>query len=163
MRTSILLLLSLLLLGVAVGGWAEQKTRAPGVGTDAGELASHQAFLKDYRDQLLAEAGKGKLYRGLMYRFSESALKVLDDDPELMCQAKALIEANKEAVSDAVNGDKQVFVYRAEEVLPFLRAYAKKAPFFVKIMTHVLIRKIEKKQKKGELLLVSDRPIQSTR
>jgi hypothetical protein len=62
-------------------------------------------LLRQYRNEFLIKTAKGKLYTRLLYNRSEKALQVLLQNPELMMEAKHLIEANKDAVSEVLNGN----------------------------------------------------------
>lgn len=62
-------------------------------------------LLRRYRDAVLATVPKGKLYTDLLYNSSQEALDVLLTNPALMWEAKALIKANKDEVSQVLKGN----------------------------------------------------------
>lgn len=106
---------------------------------------SDLALLRHYRDEFLTKTKKGKLYTGFLYKNSEDALKVLLNNPQLMLQAKELIDANKDAVSEVLNGNTG-FIYNTDEILSFLRAFAKKAPLSLKVLAYLVRREMLKKR-----------------
>jgi hypothetical protein len=121
---------------------------------------SDRALFRQYRDDFLTRAKKGKLYTKLAFMISEKALAVFDDNPQLMPQAKELIEANKERAIDGLNEEAAYSIQKGDEVISFLQVYSKEAPPLLKILTYLLRKEIEKKQKKGELSFVSDQKTQ---
>jgi hypothetical protein len=82
-------------------------------------------LLRRYRDEFLAKTPIGKWYTDILYESSDEALEVLLRNPGLMSQAKVLIEANRDAVLDVLNGNEGV-IYNTDEIVDFLEAYAKK-------------------------------------
>ena len=113
---------------------------------------SDLTLLRQYRDEFLIKTTKGKLYTKLLYNLSEEALQVLLQNPELMMEAKHLIEANKGAVSEALNGYVGV-IYNTDEIVSFLKAYAKKSPPDLKLLANLIRWEMLMKQKQGEPFL----------
>ncbi len=107
-------------------------------------------LLRQYRDKILSRTTKGRMYEILIYKSSDEALKVLLDNPELMLEAKYLIEANKDAVSEVLNGNEGV-IYNTDEIISFLHAYALKAPPALKILALTIKRDMLKEQGRGGL------------
>jgi hypothetical protein len=123
--------------------------------TEPDDSLSDLGVLRQYRDDFLTRAKKGKLYTKLAFKISEKALRVLSDNPELMPQAMRLIEANKDAAIEGLNGETNFVIYNGDEVISFLHDYSKKAPLLLKFLTYLLRKEILKKQKKGELVFAS--------
>ena len=113
---------------------------------------SHLALLRQYRNEFLTKTTKGKLYTDLLYKASEEALEVLLSDPELLLQAKDLIDANKDAVSEVLNGNEGV-IYNTDEIISFLDAYADKSPPALKILANMVKSDMLRKQSQGKLFL----------
>lgn len=109
-------------------------------------------LLRQYRDEILSKTTKGKRYKTLLYLSSEEALEVLLDNPELILEAKDLIEANKDAVSEVLNGNEDV-IYNTDGIICFLDAYAKKSPPVLKILANMVKRDMLRKQRQGKLFL----------
>ncbi len=107
-------------------------------------------MMRQYRNEILSKTNTGKLYVEELYKNSEEALKVLNDNPELMNRAGELIQANKDAVADVLaqgNGT----IYDADAITNFLADYAKASPpdlrFLVnKVRVDMKKHKQEKKQ-----------------
>ena len=109
-------------------------------------------LLRQYRDEFLIKTTKGKLYTKLLYNRSEKALQVLLANPELMMEAKHLIEANKDAVSDVLNGNEGV-IYNTDEIVSFLKAYARKSPPGLKILANMIRSNMLTNQRQGKPFL----------
>jgi hypothetical protein len=107
-------------------------------------------LLREYRDEVLTQTAKGRRYKEKLYRYSEKALAVLNENPALMVQAKALIDANKEAVWDVINGD-EGYIYNTQEIATFLDAYAKKAPPGLELLAKMVKRHMLNNKRKGKL------------
>jgi hypothetical protein len=108
--------------------------------------------LRQYRDEFLTKTPKGKLYTRLLYKRSEKALQVLLQNPELMMEANYLIDTNKDAVIQVLNGNEGV-IYNTDEIVSFLKAYARKSPPGLKLLTNVVKRGMLAKQKQGKPFL----------
>ncbi len=109
-------------------------------------------LLREYRDQLLTKTETGALYTELLYESSEEALEVLIDHPELMSRARDLIEANREAVAEVLNGSQGV-IDNTDEVVSFLEDYADVSPPALKALANMVKTEILKKQEGGETFL----------
>ena len=177
-RKSVLVLILFLSLGLAAHTWAaashgDPPASAARLGNDAAVSDEHcdqtlttditlvgytsdLAYLRQFRDQMLDRAKKGKFRTRIVYIISEKGLKVLHKNPHMIPRARHLIEANQSAISEAINGSPSFVVYDGDEVVAFLHDYSQKAPLFLKILTCMLRRSIVKRQKKGELIFVSD-------
>jgi hypothetical protein len=107
-------------------------------------------LLREYRDAILSKKAKGRRFKRLLYKNSEEALTVLLDNPELIVQLKALIDANKGAVQDVTLGYRGI-IYNIDEIAAFLDAYTKKAPPRLRFLAKVVKRQMLKKQRKGKL------------
>lgn len=130
---------------VECGGWARAHTALFATPSDLG-------LFRRYRDEFLAKTGKGKLYTTSLYKRSEEALQVLLSNPELMSQASYLIEANRDAVSEVLNGHEGV-IYDTDEIVAFLNAYAKKSPMALKVLAYVVKWDMLIKRRWGETFL----------
>ena len=113
---------------------------------------SDLTLLRQYRDEFLSKTTKGKLYTKLLYNCSEKALQVLLRNPELLMEAKHLIEANKDAVSEVLNGNEGV-IYNTDEIVSFLKAYAKKSPPDLKLLAITVEKEMLRQQRQGEKFL----------
>jgi hypothetical protein len=113
---------------------------------------SDLTLLRQYRDEFLIKTIKGKLYTKLLYNRSEEALQVLLQNPELMMEAKHLIEANKDAVSDVLHGNEGV-IYNTDEIVSFLKAYARKSPPGLKLLAITVEKEMLRQQRQGEKFL----------
>jgi hypothetical protein len=112
--------------------------------------SSDLELFRQYRDERLTSTADGRKYNTLLYRFSRQALQVFLRNPELMAQAKSLIEANRGAVMDVRNGDEGV-IYNTAEIADFLDAYARKSPPGLKILAHLVRWDMLRKQRQGQL------------
>jgi hypothetical protein len=116
------------------------------------ESTSDLETLREYRDEILSKKARGRLYRKLLYKNSEEALEVLLDNPELILQAKYLFETNKDAVFDVLNGKKGV-IHNTDEIIAFLKAFAKKSPPRLKALAKLVKKGMLRKKRKGKLFL----------
>ncbi|GEM_PF-571664 len=91
------------------------------------EDTTNLTVLRKYRDSFLAKRLDGKFYTVLLYRNSQEALMVLLDNPDLMEEAKGLIERNKGAVSSVIRGETGV-ISNTAEIGSFLTRFARKSP-----------------------------------
>lgn len=140
--------------------WYFQEDGSPNFGPCLWETAYSTLFdslselelLRQYRDEILSKTTKGEMYKTLLYMNSEEALEVLLDNPELMLEAKYLIEANKDAVSEVLNGNEGV-IYNTDEIVSFLDTYAKNSPPALKTLAYMVKMNMSKKQKEGKLFL----------
>jgi Zn-dependent metalloprotease len=113
---------------------------------------SDLGLIRRYRDEFLTKTRKGRLYTTSLYKRSEVALEVLVANPELMLQAKDLIKANRDAVSEVLNGNEGV-IYNTDEIVSFLNAYAEKSPMALKILAYVVKWEMLIKRRRGETFL----------
>jgi hypothetical protein len=116
------------------------------------DSSSDLDMLREYRDEILSKKARGRLYKKLLYKNSEDALEVLLDNPELIAQARDLIEANKDAIFDVLNGDVGV-IYNTDEIIAFLKAFGKKSPRRLKALTKLVKKGMLRKKRKGKLFL----------
>lgn len=108
------------------------------------------ALMRQYRDKVLSRTKVGKRYTNLLYQSSDEALKVLLSNPELMLKAKDLIYANILAVDDVIHGQEGI-IYNTDEIAIFLDAYAKEAPFRLRLLAKMVKWQMLNKQRKGKL------------
>jgi outer membrane protein assembly factor BamB len=108
--------------------------------------------MRQYRDVILAKSRIGKIYTKMLYRNSEKAMKVLMDNPELMREARGLIEANKDAIREVLKGNEGI-VDNTDNILSFLDAYAKKSPPGLKFLIAVVKWDIRNKQRMSKPFL----------
>ncbi|MBC8229524.1 hypothetical protein H8E77_08260 [bacterium] len=113
---------------------------------------SELELFRRYRDELLVKSDQGKQYTDSLYKYSEEALSVLLNNPHLMRKAQSLIEANKDAVSEVLDGNAGV-IHNTDEIISFLAAYARKSPPALKVLAHMVRKEMLKKQKQDELFL----------
>lgn len=114
--------------------------------------SSDLELLRQYRDKILSKSTRGRMYKTLLYKNSEKALEVFLDNPELILEAKYLIETNEDAVLGILNGDEGV-VYNINEIISFLDEYAEKSPLALKILAKMVKIEMIKKQKQDKLFL----------
>jgi hypothetical protein len=117
---------------------------------DQNRHASDVAQMKQYRDEFLSRTKKGKFRTLLAYKISEKALEVLDENPELLPQARELAGANIDGALQALNEEADFSSQNSEEIISFLDSYAEKAPLLLKIGTLMLKRKVIKRQKRAQ-------------
>lgn len=109
-------------------------------------------LFRAYRDQHLLRDGKGRLFTQWLYSSSDEALDVLLENPELMAEAKSLIEINKGAVKEALNG-KTGTIRNTEEIIAFIDAYAQEAPPRLKALSHLIKAHIALQRKMAQTFL----------
>jgi hypothetical protein len=114
--------------------------------------ANQLEIMRAYRDDVLSRTASGRKYTGWLYQNSKEALEVLLGNPELMAQAKGLIDANKDAVSKVIDGYEGI-IYNSEEIVAFLDAYAGKAPPVLKALAKLVKWDMLRKRRRGELFL----------
>jgi immune inhibitor A len=107
---------------------------------------------RDYRDEFLNRTSKGKFYTYWLYQNSAEALEVLRNNPELMTAANSLIAANKDAVSNVLDGSEGI-IYNTDEIVAFLDAYAKKAPPALKVLAKLIKWDMLRKKRREDLFL----------
>jgi hypothetical protein len=113
---------------------------------------SDLGLLQRYRDEVLNKTKNGSRYTNLLYRHSQEALEVLLFNPRLMLRAKALIEANRDAVSQVLNG-MEGMIHDTEEIVTFLDALAAKSPAGLRSLAVRVKSEMLRKQKRGEPFL----------
>jgi hypothetical protein len=114
------------------------------------DSSSDLELLQQYRDEILSNTTRGKIYKKLLYKFSEQALEVLLSNPDLMEQIKILTDDNIDAVKDVLDGY-EGNIYNTDEIVTFLDAYAKKSPPILKILAYIVRWDILRTQRRGEL------------
>jgi protein-tyrosine phosphatase len=107
-------------------------------------------LLRQYRDEILANTTRGVIYKTLLYKFSKQALEVMLSNPELMLQAKDLIDAKTYAVLDVLDGYEGI-IYNTDEIVSFLDTYAQKSPPILKILAYIVKWDMLRKQRREEL------------
>ncbi|MHC4478945.1 MAG: hypothetical protein ACYTEL_25235 [Planctomycetota bacterium] len=114
--------------------------------------ANQLEIMRAYRDDVLSVTASGRKYTGWLYQNSKGALAVLVGNPELMAQAKVLIDANIDAVSNVIDGYEGI-IYNTDEIVAFLDAYAGKAPPVLKALARLVKWDMLRKQRRGGLFL----------
>jgi len=114
------------------------------------DSSSDLELLREYRDDILTKTARGRKYKNRLYKHSEKALAVFRKNPELAAQAKDIIYANILAVDDVIHGQEGI-IYNTDEIAVFLDAYAKAAPFRLKLLAKIVKWHMRKKQRKGKL------------
>jgi len=132
------------------------KIRARSTWTEAymamfADSADLQTFRR-YRDGVLARDKAGKFYKEVLYDYSAQALAVLEDNPNLMQRASALIEAHKNAVARAQDGEEAV-IHNSGEVADFLERFAQESPPELNVLAYVLRWEILEHHRHGERFL----------
>lgn len=116
------------------------------------ETRSDLELLRRYRDEILMSMKKGRLFTRLLYSSSEEALKVLNDNPQLMTQASNLIRANIDAVYQVLNGGVGV-VHNTDEIISFLTAYGSKSPPPIRNLAKRVIMNMREYKNRKKLFL----------
>jgi Zn-dependent metalloprotease len=116
------------------------------------ESPSDLGLLRRYRDEFLAKTRKGRLYTTWLYKRSEEALQVLLANPELLFEAAYLINTNRDAVSEHMEGSEGV-IHNTDEIVSFLNAYAEKSPVALRILAYVVKWDMLIKRRRGETFL----------
>jgi Zn-dependent metalloprotease len=101
------------------------------------DTPSDLKLMRQYRDDELTKTDRGRLYARLLYQSSDSALEVLNNNPELRAQAAELISANKGAIADVLAGGEGV-IYNTDKIVAFLGAYAQKSPPGLKFLANLV-------------------------
>jgi hypothetical protein len=128
-------------------------TQPVGWPTSYGALFEDRSLLelmREYRDEFLNKSFEGKLYTGFLYQMSDEALNVLIQNPDLMFEAKYLIEPNREAIVATLDGEEGM-IYNTDEIISFLEAYAANSPPDLKTFVTLTKRKMVRRQEEGEL------------
>jgi hypothetical protein len=110
------------------------------------------ALLRQYRDEVLSNDPRGKVYKDQLYDNSDAALTVLMDNPELLAQARNLINANMGAVVQVLQGHEGT-VYDPEEVLAFLQSFEEQSPPQLKALINVVQKEMRHSQRQNETFL----------
>jgi len=114
--------------------------------------SSDLALLRQYRDDFLTRTYQGRFYTGLLYKNSKEALKVLLDNPELMIEARHLINVNKDAVLDLMESNEGV-IHNTDEILSFLKTFARKSPPALRFVANLIRLEMRIRQKWGKPFL----------
>jgi hypothetical protein len=109
-------------------------------------------LLREYRDSFLTKTLEGRLYTTLLYQNSKKALDVLLDNPELMQEAKNLIQVNRGAVEAVLDGNEGT-IYNSDEIASFLSTFARKAPADLSLLAIAVKKEMIQKQKQGKKFL----------
>ncbi|GAX60611.1 subtilisin-like serine protease [Candidatus Scalindua japonica] len=107
-------------------------------------------LLQRYRDESLSKTNIGKLLTKLFYMVSAKAVETLNDNPELIAEARSLIDKNRKDVSDVLDGRDGV-IYNTDEIVSFLSNYANDSPPLLKVILNVIKKDMLQKKKRGEL------------
>jgi hypothetical protein len=124
--------------------------RWPELYTQLFDAPSDITLMRQYRDKVLSRTKKGRIYKKLLYKHSDEAIGVLLSNPELVLQAKNIINTNTDAVSEILDGYEGI-IYNTEEIAAFLDAYAREAPFRLKLLTKMVKRHMLRQQRRGKL------------
>lgn len=116
-------------------------------------LFGDQATLKlfrNYRDSVLLKSIWGRIFVKALYMNSGDALQVLSQNPDLMAEARALVEANRAAVAEVIaSGAGEID--DTDAVIEFLDRFAEKSPIMLKGLAKLVKRQMFQKQQQGEL------------
>jgi outer membrane protein assembly factor BamB len=97
-------------------------------------------LLREARGKLVATP-RGRSYINLLYGNSHEALNLLLKDPELLAQARSLIETNREAVQSMVRG-KEGVVGDSGQVIDFLESFAAKSDGALAYLSRTIAREM---------------------
>jgi hypothetical protein len=114
--------------------------------------ADDLTILRQYRDEVLSKDPRGKVYKEQLYANSDEALTVLMDNPELLAQARNLINANMGAVVQVLQGH-EGYIYDPEEVLAFLQSFEEQSPPQLKALINVVQKEMRHSQRQNETFL----------
>ena len=109
-------------------------------------------LLRQYRDEVLSQDPRGKFYKDRLYENSEAALTVLIDNPELLAQARNVIDVNMGAVIQVLQGHEGT-IYDPEAVLDFLQSFEEYAPPQLKALINVVQKEMRQSQQQDEAFL----------
>jgi hypothetical protein len=109
-------------------------------------------LMRRYRDEVLSKDPRGKVYKDQLYDNSDAALTVLMDNPELLAQARNLINANMGAVVQVLQGHEGT-IYDPNEVLIFLQSFEEYAPPQLKALINVVQKEMRQSQQKDKTFL----------
>jgi M6 family metalloprotease-like protein len=113
---------------------------------------AEMALLRKYRDTVLMNSDKGRVYTKLLYENSNEALQVFLTHPELTRTAGEIIRANRDAIEQALTGDDAV-ISNTDEIVNFLDALARVSPEPLEELAQMFKTDLIKKQEKGEKFL----------
>ncbi len=113
---------------------------------------SDLALLRQFRDEILPKTEQGRVLRTSIYRNSREALEVFLNNPAWMFEARKLIEANKDAILEALRGDEGV-IYNTNEIISFLDKYAKASPPVLENLIMEIKEDMIKKREQGGAFL----------
>lgn len=113
---------------------------------------SDLALMRQYRDQVLGNSVEGRLFTGRLYEKSSRALAVLLRNPNLMAQAKSLINANRNAMALVLKG-RQGRIHDTGAIVAFLNAFAEKSPAALKTFVEGVKADMLNKYQKGQPFL----------
>jgi hypothetical protein len=85
------------------------------------------ALLRKYRDSYLKNSENGQRYTKKLYENSHDALAVLIKNPELIAEARELLQENMTAIEQVMDGG-QPHLKNADEIIAYLDAFEDKAP-----------------------------------
>jgi hypothetical protein len=109
-------------------------------------------LLRRYRNEILMNSRFGILYTRLLYESSEDALGVLNRNPKLISRAANLVASNLDAVSTVVDGGEGV-IHNTDDIIFFLKDYAKKSSGALRLLANKVRRKMEKCRASGDTFL----------
>ena len=116
------------------------------------DTSSDLEMMRQYRDEVMAKSIRGRLYTRLLYKSSEQALKVLQNNPRLKRRAARLISKNKTAIKDVLEGGEGV-LHNSDRIIAFLGAYARKSPPGLKFFAKMVKIAMQKHKKQGKPFL----------
>lgn len=85
------------------------------------------ALLRNFRDSHLNKSESGKQYTKKLYENSHAALAVLIKNPELISEARDLLQENMTAIERVMNGE-PAHLKNADEIIAYLDSFGEKAP-----------------------------------
>jgi outer membrane protein assembly factor BamB len=109
-------------------------------------------LFRKYRDKVLSKTADGQFYTKLLYENSEVALQVLLSNPELMAEARNLIDKNRDSIYKILNRKKVLFT-NLKEIFSFMDKFSEKSPESLKTLARTVKESILEKHEQGKNLL----------
>jgi len=110
-------------------------------------------LMREYRDEyLIKRSNTGRIYVARIYQHAPEILNILNENPELLDNAKTLVDKNAQAIQAVLNGQAGV-IQNTDEVASFLDRVSEKAPEDLKNLITDLRRHIEKSRSSQETFL----------
>ena len=110
------------------------------------------ALLRNYRDSYLKNNEKGRRYTKKLYENSDEALAVLMKNPELIAEARKLLQENMTAIEQIMAGG-QPDLENVDEIIDYLNDFEGKAPKGLRELAQMIRTDLIEQREKDEPFL----------